>query len=439
MKEFPDSQGALRVLRHCGSWGKVVYAARTVPPACHLAAMGEFRKALRGALEQVVEDKLTEKSWTLAQLPMMNGGLGLRDPVRHAGAAYLGSVVQSQELCVAIDSHFDITDALNGLHMAETAATVRRGLAEGASLHLEPGICSQKHVSKLLDAAVKRDVVAEASRDPTFVAHVSLCSVPGAGAWLTAPPTPDGRDIDAPLFRVALKRRLRMQLFDGRGCCPCCGDAMDQWGDHALVCSCNGDRTVRHNSIRDIVHEEAADASLRPEREKAGLLPGRPAEDGVQLTSGARRPADVWLPRGTHGDAEALDFAVTSGMRFDAYRRAAGDPATVFADYEAHKRQYKGTEDACRTQGIRFTPMVLEAHGGGWSPTFRGTVDMIARSAANAHHENHAKVSLRIAQRISCSLHRENARAIMRRMADVPGVAAVQGAGWATLRDVGPW
>ena len=61
--------------------------------------------------------------------------------------------------------------------------------------------------------------------------------------------------------------------------------------------------------------------------------------------------------------------------------------------------------------------MILEAHGGGWSGTFRGVIDWVARSAAAAHHEEPAAVALRIAQRISSSLQRENARAVLRRQA----------------------
>jgi len=68
--------------------------------------------------------------------------------------------------------------------------------------------------------------------------------------------------------------------------------------------------------------------------------------------------------------------------------------------------------------------MILEAHGGGWSTTFRRTVDWIATKAAASQHEKHAAVSLRLAQRISCTLQRENARAVVRRHADEadPGI-----------------
>ena len=121
----------------------------------------------------------------------------------------------------------------------------------------------------------------EQGGDPFFAAHMALTALPGAGAFLTAPPVDDGREIDAPLFQVVLKRRLRAPVFEAEFPCPMCGEIMDRWGDHALTCSCNGDRTVRHNAIRNVCYEEAVEASLRPEREKANLLPGpRPIEGG---------------------------------------------------------------------------------------------------------------------------------------------------------------
>ena len=70
---------------------------------------------------------------------------------------------------------------------------------------------------------------------------------------------------------------------------------MDRWGDHALVCSCNGDRTLRHNAVRDAIFCEAIDAGVDAEREKAGLLPPKPDEEAAR---NLRRPADVYLPVG---------------------------------------------------------------------------------------------------------------------------------------------
>ena len=51
---------------------------------------------------------------------------------------------------------------------------------------------------------------------------------------------------------------------------------MDSFGNHALVCCGGGDRTRRHNLLRNMVYYAASSAHLNPELEKPGLLPQRP-------------------------------------------------------------------------------------------------------------------------------------------------------------------
>ena len=215
--------------------------------------------------------------------------------------------------------------------------------------------------------------------------------------------------------------------------CPLCGQCVDRWGDHALLCSCGGDRTIRHNAVRNICFEEAAAAGCRPEREKAGLLPQRPQEDGLPTSRGARRPADVWLPRGVDGEPEALDFAVTSGMQAGLLRNVMEEPGYVFMRYEDFKQQHLRTAEQCQTAGFQFTPLVFEAHAGGFSGKARHLIEWLARAAAAAHHAETAAESLRIAQRISITLQRETARAVLRRLscdAPEPGLS-----GWAPPAD----
>ena len=122
-----------------------------------------------------------------------------------------------------------------------------------------------------------------------------------------------------------------------------------------------------------------------------------------------------------------MDFAVTSGMRSDLFRISAVDPGTAFEHYERHKKNHLNTEQLCTAAGIRFVPLVLEAHGGGWSPMTRGFVDWVARQLAARSQEEPGSTSLRIAQRISCALQTENARAVLARMgepvAQQPGTA----------------
>ena len=59
--------------------------------------------------------------------------------------------------------------------------------------------------------------------------------------------------------------------------CPLCHAVQDRFMDHGLVCGCGGDRTKRHNCLRNETYHFAASAGLNPELEKPGRLPqGKP-------------------------------------------------------------------------------------------------------------------------------------------------------------------
>ena len=225
--------------------------------------------------------------------------------------------------------------------------------------------------------------------------------------------------MDGPLFRVALKRRLRAPVLDADVFCAACSDCFDRFADHALVCQCKGDRTLRHNAVRDVFFSCAREGSLRPEKEKAGLLPPRPREDGLGANSGTRRPADVWLPRGSDRRGEALDFACSSALRSGLLASTVDHAASVFENYEGFKRTHLDTERIANEAGFQFTPMICEAHSGAWSLTARRVIDRISEAIASTSGEEKHVTSLRVAQRISVALHRANARAILQRVAAV--------------------
>ena len=336
------TQGSLKLLRRCVSFAKLMYSARTVPPILHGQVLSEFGQDLRSTLEELVGDVLPERCWSLAQMGIAHGGLGIRDPGQHGPAAYVASILQSRGLCQKIDGSFDPRDVCEGLGLRSALEQLSDSVLEPARPMLEGALPNirQKKLSQLLDAALKQHLLQSEVRDAAFRAHVGLCSLPGAGAWLTAPVVKDGRELDAPLFNVALKRRLRMKVFEADDYCPACGDCLDSFGDHVLVCPCKGDRTVRHNNVRDEYFKGAVEAALRPEKEKTGLLPGRPDDDGVSGQSGDRRPADVWLPRGLSSQGVASDFACTSALRSDLLSASAENPAFVFDQYETFKKQY---------------------------------------------------------------------------------------------------
>ena len=137
------------------------------------------------------------------------------------------------------------------------------------------------------------------------------------------------------------------------------------------MCTCGGDRTLRHKSLRDTANWFAKTAGLNPVKEKAGLLPPRPDADSIRegLTTRGRRPADIWLPQWLENGPAAWDFAVTSGIRADEIHVSAVGAGHCTVAYEEVKRQYLDTASQCAQQGLQFVPMVVEAHGGGWGPS----------------------------------------------------------------------
>ena len=261
-------------------------------------------------------------------------------------------------------------------------------------------------------------------------AHLQLVTLPGADAWLHAPPCRDeGTQMDSELFRISLGRRLRLPFLDSPTSCPMCGTALDVYLDHALVCSCGGDRTVRHNAIRNVTYRSCREAGTNAELEKAGLLPPRPSCEEVTSVHRAeprgRRPADIWIPRAIDGRGAAVDFAVTSGLRADRLAIASADPSSVLSAYESHKRQYLDTEQQCNAQGFHFMPFVVEAHGGGFAIGARRLVSFIGKVAAARDGEEVEVASAGLMRRISISLQRENARSVLRRLSPASAATPV--------------
>ena len=209
---------------------------------------------------------------------------------------------------------------------------------------------------------------------------------------------------------------------------------MDQYGDHGLVCPCKGDRTRRHHLVRDIVWQEARRAGFVAERERPGLLSGvADPDDGCADARNARRPADVWLQGEGGGADRALDLAVTSGMTTRWLARPGTTAADVLNDYAARKAAAMDTAAACAARGLRFVPVILEAHGGGWGDHLRGFVDELAGRQKAREPGADSPASLRIAQRISIGLIAESSRAVLRRLGgpsdaeDADGVLADPG------------
>ena len=116
----------------------------------------------------------------------------------------------------------------------------------------------------------------------------------------------------------------------------------------------------------------------------------------------------------------ALDFAVTSGLRGDAVRLSAEDGHSAAIQYEDTKSEYLDTKRHCIAEGFGFTPMVVEACGGGWGPSATDFWGKLAKTTALATGERPPVVEAQLRQSLGVCLHKENARAILKRRPALP-------------------
>jgi len=109
----------------------------------------------------------------------------------------------------------------------------------------------------------------------------------------------------------------------------------------------------------------------------------------------------------------ALDFAVTSGMRNPA--ASIRNPSSATTSYEDFKREHLNTERLCSAEGLGFTPMVVEAVGGSWGPAAQGIFAELAKAKSLTTGEPPDLLLGHLYQNLGVALHRENARAVLKR------------------------
>ena len=116
----------------------------------------------------------------------------------------------------------------------------------------------------------------------------------------------------------------------------------------------------------------------------------------------------------------ALDFAVTSGLRSSMLARSAADPSAAVNAYAETKRSYLNRAQQCQEEGFTFIPMIVDGAGGGWGDDAERVWAGLAHAIAVVSGEDVSSVTAELYQSLSLILHREGARAVLRRL---PGAA----------------
>ena len=134
----------------------------------HRDAIDEYSGHMRRALESIMQRPVDERAWAQAQLGIAEGGLGLRDPSKHAPAAFLASWRGCQEKCATMVPEFG---AKSGIH-DRAEADLREEVNPEASLRAPPGKGGQKYLSSLIDAKVKGGLETGPGIDGAYRQHL---------------------------------------------------------------------------------------------------------------------------------------------------------------------------------------------------------------------------------------------------------------------------
>ena len=389
---------------------------RTTPPHLQQAALAEFDNEVQAAFCQATGLLPDSIQWEQATRGFARAGLGLRSTVRHSSAAYLASVGASQAVSEQIFPEYIIDTVFNDSAPSIALDMFNVMLPDGKRMSSDAAFgASQKALSDIFDE-VAHDVRLATAETVDQATLLSECQ-PGARAFFEAMPNKNlGLAVPPAEFVSELRTRLCMRERAADAWCPLRDGILDSRGHHSRMCCAGGDRTLRHNALRNYIFRVAMSAGLRPELERPGLLiPQMPDETGTER----RRPADVYLPAWSAGSPAALDFAVTAPQRQEIVMQAARTGLAAAKAYSEHKKAHLNTQGLCSEAGIDFIPMVAETSGA-WAPSAMNVLKQMAASVATCSGRKPEIVMQQILQNAAIRIRRANARATLRRAADSP-------------------
>ena len=408
--ELEDPQVALRLLRSCAGFARLLHSMRCNPPSPQTLALDMFDGMVRRCFGDFTGLHLTASQWKQASLGFAHAGLGLRSTSHHAPAAYLASWAGTLRSASDIDASFSVEESKASPAVVAALAAFNAQVDAARAIAIDAALASkQQALSHALDAASWNEQLAHAS--PTDRATLLSEASVGGRAFLSA--IPSGRtQMEPAVFVAEVRARLRVAEADNDAWCPLCDAVLDCHGYHAGMCAAGGERTQRHHAVRDLVYEWCKRGGLRPERERPGLLLPNHPEDVANNAAG-RRPADVYLPAFA-GAPTAFDFAITAPQRQESLALASQQAGAAAEAYARHKELHLGTSAACQAQGVKFVPMVAECSGS-WDAAALKILFHLACAVATRTGEDSATCSSLLLQQLCVSIRSYRARAALRR------------------------
>lgn len=334
-----DIHPALRVLRSSISSPRFQYILRTSPTFIQMDRLCEIDEFYRRTLEAVTNNKLNDKSWTQASLPLGFAGLGIRKLVHLAHPAYFSSWYQSEDLSnqMLAKANLSVSNErfLSMLDHYPTELTP-------ASAELRK---SQKAWDILKVTAIHEELLLSSS--PIERARLLASSSKPASKWLHAIPSHQlGLLLDNDSARIAVALRLGNKVCEPHVCI--CGEMVDQYGYHALSCNKMKAKYFRHMDINKIFSMAFIAATFPNTLEPYGIS----RRDG-------KRPDGLTSYPWSHGKSLIWDVTVVNTVAA-SYVNMTSVKSGAAAD-QAERGKHNLYIDL--KQDYIFTPLAFETFG----------------------------------------------------------------------------
>lgn len=117
------------------------------------------------------------------------------------------------------------------------------------------------------------------------------------------------------------------------------------------------------------------------------------------------------------GSPTAFDLAFTAPQRQETLGTASRQALAAATAYAGTKMAHLQTAEVCRSQGIRFTPLVAETTGA-WEPQSAAFLKRVARAVAAREGSDAAQLEGQLVQELSVTARAYRARAVLHRRAE---------------------
>ena len=384
VQDVPRHQ-AFFLVKHCFAVPKLLHLFRTSTTFHFPEAILKMDRALRTAMERIINIQITDSRWCQFTLPVKLGGFGISPLPLIAPSAFLASSTATQDLVAALYGN----DIESNQPLAE-ALDKWQSLAPHA---MPPHSSLQKHWTSEAFRSTLESLIQNSPTDHDK-ARFQGCLSKGAGDWIGAIPSNHlGLCLSDEHFRIACGLRIGAPVSSTQLCL--CGTMLDIHGNHALSCSKIVSRFARHSACNSLVNEAFRSARIPATMEPIGLV-----------RSDGRRPDGASLVPWFRGKCIAWDFTCVHRLCASNISSAT-NAGPVIAD-AAENRKRNRYHDIEVTH--IFEPVAYETLGGIGTTSWQFLKELSRRIAI---YSRDTKEFQYLRQRIGIAIQRGNASCIL--------------------------